>query len=296
MNPIGDDIETFLEMLLPKPVPLKPSLTQLEEDEGGTVEHFLENMRPKRLFPPLGDREGWRALILDEVPKANLDVVEDLLDRACVEYLEAVLDRRLVRMAKAVRDLLFEHGSVTTQQVRAIPYDPVAIFELTRMGVTLSSEPYRGSGGSGTLYRWSPETFVRRLGKRRPLTKGEKRELFARTDGICPLCRERPCKEADHRTPYGIVENDLHTSEGLGAFQGTCSSCNTEKDKECRACSNFTVERDPSICLRCRWAYPEGYDHIAMERRRKLILVATTDESIEQLVKLESAAKKHGLL
>jgi len=46
MNPIDDDT--------PRPAPL------LEEDEGDTVEHFLETLSPKRPPPPLVDRGGWR--------------------------------------------------------------------------------------------------------------------------------------------------------------------------------------------------------------------------------------------
>jgi len=292
------DEDDDLEMFLPKPEPqwAIAKLAEVEAEES-EAEELLDLMRPKqRAFPPLEDRASWRALILAEVPRADSEVVEDLLDRSCVEYLEAVLDRRLVRMAKAVRGLLFEQGYVTTNQIKAIPYDPVAVFELTRTGVTLSTAPYRGPDGNGTIYRWSPETFVRRIGRRKPLTKTEKRELFARTEGICPLCREKTCKEADHRVPYGIVENELHEVEGLDAFQGVCASCNTEKDKECRACPNFTTQKDPAVCRRCRWAYPESYDHIATEHRRKLVLVATTPEGIELLLKLERAVKKQGLL
>ncbi len=36
--------------------------------------------------------------------------------------------------------------------------------------------------------------------------------------------------------------------------------------------------KDPRICRRCYWAYPEDYDHVAMRQARRVDIIWTEDE------------------
>jgi len=57
-----------------------------------------------------------------------------------------------------------------------------------------------------------------------------------------------------------------------------CASANRAKSWSCEHCENWIRIKDKSVCLSCYWAYPENYEHIAMEQVRRVDLLWTGDE------------------
>lgn len=52
-----------------------------------------------------------------------------------------------------------------------------------------------------------------------------------------------------------------------------CGSANRAKSWSCEHCENWRSLKDKSICLSCYWAYPEDYEHIAMQQIKRIDLL-----------------------
>jgi hypothetical protein len=59
-------------------------------------------------------------------------------------------------------------------------------------------------------------------------------------------------------------------------------------------CENWKSTKDKNICLACYWAFPEKYNHVAMQQIRRVDLVWPGEE-MTQYEKLKSDAVKAGL-
>lgn len=57
-----------------------------------------------------------------------------------------------------------------------------------------------------------------------------------------------------------------------------CGSANRAKSWSCEHCVNWRELKDPEICRRCYWAYPEDYEHVAMRQARRTDIMWTGDE------------------
>jgi Zn-finger protein len=63
------------------------------------------------------------------------------------------------------------------------------------------------------------------------------------------------------------------------------------KSWACENCENFKIHKDNAICRRCFWAFPDGYEHVAMqEQRRTDIVWQDKDVAIHDALKLEASA------
>ena len=62
------------------------------------------------------------------------------------------------------------------------------------------------------------------------------------------------------------------------------------KSWTCEHCENWR-RKDPAFCLRCFWAHPEDYDHVAGKSQKIITIVFTGDEieDYEQLIRLSGA-------
>ena len=56
------------------------------------------------------------------------------------------------------------------------------------------------------------------------------------------------------------------------------ASSQRAKSWSCEACKNWQDVQDQSICQTCMWAFPEAYDHIAMQQVRRVDLQWLGDE------------------
>ena len=61
----------------------------------------------------------------------------------------------------------------------------------------------------------------------------------------------------------------------------------------CEHCKNWLETKDKEICSKCYWAWPEDYEHVAMEQRRRVELVWVGTE-IVQYERLVEQARNAG--
>ena len=69
-------------------------------------------------------------------------------------------------------------------------------------------------------------------------------------------------------------------------------SANRAKSWTCEHCLNW-VKKDAGFCLRCFWAHPENYSHIAGHEQRQIIITFTGNETEDynKLIALVGAEK-----
>ena len=88
--------------------------------------------------------------------------------------------------------------------------------------------------------------------------------------------------QVDHRIPYEIGgEQD---ESDLNCFMLLSPSANRAKSWTCEHCPNWEI-KDAEFCVKCFWAHPENYSHIAGKEQRQIIITFTGDE-IEDYYKL----------
>lgn len=78
--------------------------------------------------------------------------------------------------------------------------------------------------------------------------------------------------QIDHRAPYEISGDDENFQQNINEYMLLCASCNRAKSWSCEHCENWIGSKDVAICLKCYWGRPENYDHITLEKIRRLEL------------------------
>ena len=88
--------------------------------------------------------------------------------------------------------------------------------------------------------------------------------------------------QADHRIPYEICgEQD---EQNLELYMLLSPSANRAKSWTCEHCENWE-RKDSIFCVKCFWACPEDYEHIAGKQQRVISIIFTGDE-VEDYKKL----------
>ena len=81
--------------------------------------------------------------------------------------------------------------------------------------------------------------------------------------------------QADHRIPYEIGgEID---EQNLEQFMLLSPSANRAKSWTCEHCENWE-RKEVAFCIKCFWAYPEDYEHIAGKQQRVISILFTGNE------------------
>ena len=126
---------------------------------------------------------------------------------------------------------------------------------------------------------------VSKVAGRTALSKALKKALIDRFGAKCFIylqSMDEKLLQVDHRIPYEIGgeqdENDLD------CFMLLSPSANRAKSWTCEHCPNWET-KDVGFCVRCFWAHPENYSHIAGKEQRQIIITFTGDE-IEDYNKL----------
>lgn len=92
--------------------------------------------------------------------------------------------------------------------------------------------------------------------------------------------------QIDHRIPYEIGgEVDVG---GIDSFMLLSPSANRAKSWACEHCENWT-RKNPFFCVRCFWAHPENYEHIAGKERRMVSVMFSGDEVADYEKLMEQA-------
>ena len=210
------------------------------------------------------------------------------LPKAFLAKLKAVTKKR----PKTVIDHILKHGFVTTEELKQMGYEhaPRAARDVRELGIPLETFRVKDSNGrSIAAYRFgdpskSEDKIVKTAG-RTMLSKALKKALIEKYGSKCFIYlqpMEERLLQVDHRIPYEIGgEQNEHDIE---CFMLLCPSANRAKSWTCEHCPNWE-QKDPDYCLKCFWAHPEDYTHVAGNEQRQIILTFTGDE-IEDYVKL----------
>ena len=202
---------------------------------------------------------------------------------------------------KTVISHLLEHAVITTAELTekyGYEHPPRAIRDVREYGVPIETFKTKDKQGKsiaayrfGDLSKW--RGISGKAAGRTMLTKALKKALLEKFGSRCAIYLEEmeaPLLQVDHRVPYEIGgEVDAADIDG---FMLLCPSANRAKSWTCEHCVNWT-RKDVTFCLRCFWAHPEDYDHVAGRPMRQIVLTFTGDEiaDYEQLVGLYGREK-----
>ena len=118
---------------------------------------------------------------------------------------------------------------------------------------------------------------------RTALSKEIKQALIQKYGAKCFIYLESMDPDSlqiDHRIPYEIGGE----SRDIDAFMLLSPSANRAKSWTCEHCVNWT-KKEVQFCMRCFWAFPENYDHVA-GKKQKIISILFTGDEIEDYKKL----------
>ena len=201
------------------------------------------------------------------------------------EFLE-LLNSVTAKRPRTVIQHILEHDFITTEELKNIyGYDhpPRAIRDVREYGIPIIT--YRVTGANGksiAAYKFgNPEEIRNNLSKlagRTAFSKALKQALIEKYGSKCFIYLESmdpTLLQVDHRIPFEI--GGEHDESDIDYYMLLSPSANRAKSWTCEHCENWE-RKDFSFCLKCFWAYPENYDHIAGKYEKIISLVFTGDE------------------
>lgn len=176
---------------------------------------------------------------------------------------------------------MLDKGSITTADLSILGYDhpPRAIGDVRDAGIPIVMEMERAANGKRMArYRLGKAEDIQedRHGGRSVLPKAFKAELLARygsADRITGAKMDARVLQIDHRVPFRIAGDAGLADRDAAAYMLLDASSQRAKSWSCEQCANFRDLRDPAVCKTCFWAFPENYEHIAMQQIRRTDIV-----------------------
>lgn len=218
-----------------------------------------------------------------------------------LDLLQSVTAKR----PRTVIQHILKHGYITSEELKdtyGYNHPPRAVRDVREHGIPLVT--YRTTGTDGrsiAAYRFGDPEDVRKnnLSKaegRTVLSKALKQALLEKYGPKCFIYLEtmdESILQVDHRIPYEV--GGEQNEQDIDCYMLLSPSANRTKSWACEHCENWT-RKDSGFCLRCFWAHPECYDHVAGKQERILPLIFTGDEIADynKLIALsgESAAQE----
>ena len=201
------------------------------------------------------------------------------------EFLE-LLQSVTAKRPRTVIQHILKHGYITSEELSntyGYSHPPRAIRDVREYGIPIVTYRVTGTNGRSIgAYKFGVPADTKinpsRASGRTVLTKALKQALIEKYGAQCFVYLE-PMDESvlqvDHRIPYEIGgEND---EENIDNYMLLSPSANRAKSWACEHCKNWE-RKDKNYCIRCFWAHPEDYDHIAGKHERIISLVFTDDE------------------
>lgn len=214
-----------------------------------------------------------------------MDYPQEFLD-----LLNSVTSKR----PKTVIEHILKHGYITTEELKNLygyNHAPRAVRDVREYGIPIVTYRIKDSEGrSIAAYKFGNPAEARRASTskssgRTVLSKVLKQALIDKYGSKCFVYLEKMDSgllQIDHRIPYEI--GGEQSQDNIDAFMLLCPSANRAKSWTCEHCKNWEI-KDPAYCVRCFWAHPEDYDHIAGEFEKVISIVFTGNE-IEDYNKL----------
>ena len=208
------------------------------------------------------------------------------------EFLDLLQSVKAKRPQTVIKHIL-EHGFITSEELKntyGYNHPPRAVRDVREYGIPIIT--YRVTGTDGrkiAAYKFGDPTDIQnnlsKAAGRTVLSKALKQALIDKFGSKCFIYLETMDKEVlqvDHRIPYEI--GGEHDEKDIDYYMLLSPSANRAKSWTCEHCGNWQ-KKDSSFCLRCFWAYPENYDHIA-GKFEKIISLVFTDDEIDDYYKL----------
>lgn len=220
--------------------------------------------------------------------------------KSFLDKLNAVTAKR----PKTVIQHILEHGFVTTEELEQLygyKHAPRAARDVRELGIPLEMYRVKSSDGRSIgAYRFgdpaSAGNAISKTAGRTALSKALKKALIEKFGAKCFIYlqpMDEKVLQVDHRIPYEIGgEQD---ESDLDCFMLLCPSANRAKSWTCEHCPNGE-NKNVEFCMKCFWAHPENYSHIAGKEQRQIIITFTGDEiedynKLVGLVGVENAEK-----
>ena len=210
------------------------------------------------------------------------------LPKSFLARLNAVSAKR----PKTVIQHILKHGFVTTEDLKNLGYEhaPRAARDVRELGIPLDTFRTTDSQGrSIAAYRFgdpsqSGDTVSKSAG-RTVLSKALKKALIEKFGAKCfiylqPI--EERLLQVDHRVPYEI--GGEQNTGNIECYMLLSPSANRAKSWTCEHCPNWE-RKDKGFCIKCFWAHPENYSHVAGKEQRQIVVTFTGNE-IEDYNKL----------
>ena len=211
------------------------------------------------------------------------------------EFLE-LLNSVTAKRPKTVIQHILKNGYITSQELKdtyGYNHPPRAVRDVREYGIPLVTYRVPGSDGrSIAAYKFGdPNDAKNALSKaagRTVLSKALKQALIEKYGARCFIYLEEmddAVLQVDHRVPYEI--GGEHDEKDIDYFMLLSPSANRAKSWTCEHCTNWD-KKDNNFCLRCFWAHPENYDHIAGKREKVVSIFFSGDEiaDYERLIEL----------
>lgn len=205
------------------------------------------------------------------------------------QYPESFL--QLLRSIKAKRprtviDHILKYGYVTSEELTEIygyNHPPRAIRDVRELGIPVVTYRIKNSlGKSIAAYKFGDPTVARdRIAKatgRTALSKALKHALIEKYGAKCFIYLEamdESLLQVDHRIPYEIAGE--HDENDIDYFMLLSPSANRAKSWTCENCQNWE-KKDKKFCMKCFWAYPESYEHVAGKKEKNIAITFSGNE------------------
>ncbi|MDR1563388.1 MAG: HNH endonuclease [Oscillospiraceae bacterium] len=216
------------------------------------------------------------------------------------EFLDLLNSIEAKRPRTVIQHIL-QHGFITSQELKDVygyNHPPRAVRDVREYGIPLITYRIEGTDGRKiAAYKFGdPSTLKNTVSKaagRTILSKALKQALIDKYGSKCFVYYEamdEALLQVDHRIPYEIGgEQD---ESNIDTYMLLCPSANRAKSWTCEHCENWH-EKDEAFCVRCFWAFPENYDHIAGKFQKIISIVFTGDEIADynKLIEITGAEK-----
>lgn len=210
------------------------------------------------------------------------------LPKEFLEKLNSVTSKR----PKTVIEHIIKHGSVTTEELKALGYEhpPRAARDVRELGIPLETFYVKDSTGRRiAAYRFGDYSkngdSLSKIAGRTVLSKALKKALVEKFGAKCFIYlqpMDERLLQVDHRIPYEIGGEQKYDT--IDCYMLLSPSANRAKSWTCEHCPNW-ISKDADYCMNCFWAHPENYTHVAGKELKQIIITFTGDE-IEDYKKL----------
>lgn len=197
----------------------------------------------------------------------SADYPQDFLD--LLNSVEAKRPRTVIQH-------ILKHGFITSQELKdtyGYNHPPRAVRDVREHGIPLVTYRIEGTDGrSIAAYKFGnpadAKNMLSKFAGRTVLSKVLKQALIEKYGSKCFVYVE-PMDEnllqVDHHIPYEI--SGEQSEQNVEPYMLLSPSANRAKSWACEHCENWE-RKDSDFCIKCFWAYPEDYEHIAGKQQR----------------------------